>query len=467
MGDVLIAVSLALFPLLPTGFTYLGQNWPWALESFFLAVVAIGIVLLAPYRRDPLASPTLDVSAQPVRLVRLGYLTWLIPAVAAMFIGLMERSPVDWAFLQIQAEGLPLRLALPMNYVPDPFYPLRVGLNYLEGGLAFWLLSAALNRTSRPDRRIRLAINGCLVALALVSIIAIIQYFTRANLLDFWVRANPRLTRTHSTLNDPNALGSFLVLGIGLAGGVAWSARHVSADAWRSAGLLIILASAALVTTVSRAGLFGLVIAALVIAISRWVSERRSRAGTSGLVRRTVIAVFFGGLILGTAATVLITTRDSSALPSSPAEAVLGTLDVRRPLNNILTGRLRWWKAALAFGTEELSMGIGLGQFPRLYASYPDSEGPENAHNFFLQVFAEGGLLGLAGFGVFLGTIAAAFRTGSQARTSAQRMLAAGLQVGLLAFVLTCMTSHPLLNLSIQLWFASVMAVGLAALQTR
>jgi hypothetical protein len=46
-------------------------------------------------------------------------------------------------------------------------------------------------------------------------------------------------------------------------------------------------------------------------------------------------------------------------------------------------------------------------------------------------------------------------------------MLAAGLQVGLLAFVLTCITSHPLLNLSIQLWFASVMAVGLAALQTR
>ena len=112
-------------------------------------------------------------------------------------------------------------------------------------------------------------------------------------------------------------------------------------------------------------------------------------------------------------------------------------------------------------------MGIGLGQFPRLYASYPGSQGPENAHNFFLQVFAESGLIGLAGFGVFLGTIAAAFRTGPQARTPSQRTLAAWLQVGLLAFVLTCMTSHPLLNLSIQLWFASVMAVGLAALKTR
>jgi O-antigen ligase len=335
--------------------------------------------------------------------------------------------------------------------------------------VAFWLLSAAFNRTSRPDRRIHLAINGCLVATGLVSIIAIIQYFTRANLLDYWVRMNPGLTRAHSTLDDPNALASFLVLSIGLAGGVAWSAGHVLANARRSAGPLIVLglASAALVTTVSRAGLAGLVIAALVIAIGRWLSERRSRAGTSGLVRRTMIAMIAGGLIVATAAKVLITARDSSALPSTPAEAVLGTLDLRQPLDHTLRGRLNIWKAAVAFGTEEPSMGIGLGQFPRLYASYPDSQGPENAHNFFLQVFAESGLLGVAGFGVFLGTIAAAVRTGHQARTSSQRTLAAWLAVGLLAFVLTCMTSHPLLNLSNQLWLASIMAVGLAALKTR
>lgn len=468
-GDFVVAGSLALFPLLPTGFTYLGQWRPWALEGFFLAVVAVGIILLATYRRDPRASSTLDVSGQPVRLVRLGYLTWLIPVVAAMFIGLMERSPFDWAFLNVEAEGLLPRLTRPMHQVADPFYPLRVGLIYIEGGLAFWLLSAAFKRTSQPDRRIRLAIYGCLVAIGLVSTIAIIQYVTRANLLDYWVRANPGLTRSHSTLDDPNALASFLVLSIGLAGGVTWSAGHGLADWRRSAGPLSILglASAALVTTVSRAGLAAIVIAALAILIGRWVAERWSRPRHSGLGARTVIAMILGGLIMGTAALVLITTRDSSALPSTPAEAVLGTLDPRQPVDRILKGRLNIWKAAVDFGTEEWSLGIGLGQFPRLYASYPDSDGPENAHNFFLQVFAESGLLGLAGFSVFLGTIAAALRTGSQTRTGSQRTLAAWLAVGLLAFVLTWLTGHPLLNLSNQLWFASVMAVGLAALRAR
>ena len=42
--------------------------------------------------------------------------------------------------------------------------------------------------------------------------------------------------------------------------------------------------------------------------------------------------------------------------------------------------------------------------------------------------------------------------------------LAIGLSIGLLAFVLTWMTGHPMLNLSNQLWFACVLAVGLTAI---
>jgi hypothetical protein len=41
---------------------------------------------------------------------------------------------------------------------------------------------------------------------------------------------------------------------------------------------------------------------------------------------------------------------------------------------------------------------------------------------------------------------------------------ALGLSMGLVAFVLTWLTGHPLLNLSNQLWLAGVLAVGLAAL---
>ena len=467
MGDFLIAASLALFPLLPTGFTYLGQWRPWALEVFFLSIAAIGTILLATYRRDAPESSAPDVSAERVKLVRIGYATWLIPAVAAMCLGIMERSPFDWAILRVEAEGLVSRLGRPMHQVLDTFYPLRVGLTYLEGGLAFWLLSAALTRTSRPDRRIQLALNGCLIGMALVSSIAIVQYFTRWNLHEYWVRANPALTRAHSTLDDPNALASFLVLGIGVAGVAVWSAARGWAD-WRrsSAGLIVAaLALAALVATVSRAGFAALVIAAVIVVMGRWLSQRRSGARASRSVSRGVIAFVLGGVLLGASALVWNWARDASALPDTPAAAVLETLDLRQPLDRILKGRLEIWAAALAFGREEPALGIGLGQFPRLYASHPGADGPENAHNFFLQVFAESGLTGLAGFCLFLGSIVAAIRLGSASRTAQERRQAAWLAIGILAFVLTSVTGHPLLNLSNQLWFASVLAVGLAAMK--
>ena len=466
IGDFLIAASLALFPLLPTGFTYLGQSRPWALEVFFLSIAATGIVLLAAYRREASASHVPNVSTERVKLVRIGYVTWLIPAFAAMLIGLMERTPLEWEILRVEAGGLLARLGRPMHQAGDTFYPLRVGLTYLEGGLAFWLLSAALTRTARPDRRMQWALNGCLLAIGLVSGIAIIQYFTRWNLHEYWVRANPGLTRSHATLDDPNTLASFLVLGIGLAGSAAWSPARSLPGFRPSTGpvIVLVLALGALVTTVSRAGLGGLLIAAVFVLVGWGLAERRGRIRPSGVLRWAVIATIVSGFVIGIAL-LLMPKQDSSALPTTPVEAVLNLVDPRRPLDPNVKARLNPWKAAIDFGTDEWPLGNGLGQFPRLYASYPNSDGPENAHNFFLQVFAEVGVLGLAGLGVLLVTIAAALSTGFRTSTTAQRAQTAWLTLGLLAFVLTWMTGHPLLNLSNQLWFASVLAVGLLGLK--
>ncbi len=465
-GDILIGFSLAVFPLLPTGSTYLGYRWPWALEVFFLAMGMLGLMLIGPFR-IPLAAESKERDVG-VRLVRIGYLTWLIPVVAGTAIGLLGRSPADWEIWRAQADGLLVRLGHPMHQVADPYYPLRIGLIYLEGGLAFWLLSAGLRRTSQPGRRVAAAIDGALVGVGLVSTIAIVQYLTRANLMDHWVRANPDLTRSHSTLDDPNGLASFLVLGIGLAGGVAWPTT-TGASAWRrSVGPLMILAlaGAALVTTVSRAGLVSLVIAGVVCAV---LARKRGRPAPDRNHRVAVrggLAIVAGAILIWMTALVVAPRVDSDR-PRTPAEAIWETFDWNRPLDSILKGRLRIWKAAAEFGMDDLPLGIGVGQFPRLYSSYPGADGPENAHNFFLQVFAEGGLLGMLGLSVWLATIGAALRHRHHERDPAQRSVALWLSVGTLAFVLTWATGHPLLNLSNQLWFAAITALGLAALRER
>ncbi|MBM3779696.1 MAG: O-antigen ligase family protein, partial [Acidimicrobiia bacterium] len=92
--------------------------------------------------------------------------------------------------------------------------------------------------------------------------------------------------------------------------------------------------------------------------------------------------------------------------------------------------------------------GVGIGQYyPRsheymsdeLRAYYPY----ENAHNYFLQAFAELGLLGGA---LFLSVVATGLRLGwSALRAQPASPALSGLFAGCCGYLLTCVTGHPLL----------------------
>ena len=129
--DLAIAGTLALLPLLATGPTWLGLQWPWALEAVFL-IFATFALLVVLTTRAPAESASHPRHRQ--RLVARGYLIWLMPVVAAMVIGLLERNPLDAHLIRIEVDGLLGRLAAPMDQTADPFYPLRVGLTVVEGG---------------------------------------------------------------------------------------------------------------------------------------------------------------------------------------------------------------------------------------------------------------------------------------------------------------------------------------------
>jgi O-antigen ligase len=463
--DVVIAGTLALLPLLPTGPTYFGWRWPWALEATFLAAAALA-VLIALTIHAPAKSGSSPRRLQ--QIVARGYLTWLIPMVGAMSIGLLERNPADLALFRIQAEGegLMSRLAAPMNQAADPLYPLRVGLTVLEGGLMFLLLTTVLRRTAAPRRRAQAAVAGCLAGMTIVSVVAVVQYVTRANLHPYWVNLNPNLTRSHATLDDPNALASFLVLGIGLAAGVAWASNSLRRRVLALGAAA--LACGALVTTVSRGGVAALGIAAVIITAvlpNRVIDTGRHLRGLRlagrGVLMAGAIAVFAWGIAFA-----VLPKHTTTSAPETPVQALLQTVDPRQPVATLLKGRHLLWDAGLDLVTEYWIAGAGLGQFPRFVRGYPGAGGAENAHNYFLQVFAEGGIVAFAGLLALLGSIAWAMYRSIRRGDPATARFGLGLSVGLVAFVLTWLTGHPLLTLSNQLWFATVLAVGLAAAGT-
>lgn len=464
--DLAIAAFLALFPLLPTGPTYVGLDWPWALEGFFLLFAAVGLLLLlADQLRTPVGAA--GRNSESVRLIRRGYVIWLIPASAATLLGLVDRVPFDAALWQIEAQGLVGRLGQPMNQAADPFYPLRVGLTALEGGLMFWLLSVLLFRTADPDRRVKTATSGCLWGMALVSVVAIGQYLTGANLHEYWVRANPDLPRSHATLDDPNALASYLALGIGLASGVAWSATNGRPAV--GIAVLIALALVAMVTTESRAGWAGLILAALtcIALLPDALVRLRSAPHLLRRAARSSGFIMIAALFVWAVGSLALPKRTTSVPPSTPWEVAWQTIDPRVPLEKVLKGRQLWWRAGLDLAGHHRGLAAGFGAYPRFLATYPGSAGPENVHNYFIQVLAEAGVVGMAALVVLLVAIGCAVwpSPGERDLPDLPRVrLAVGLSAGLLAFVLTWLTGHPLLTLSNQLWLATVLAVGVAAI---
>jgi hypothetical protein len=111
--------------------------------------------------------------------------------------------------------------------------------------------------------------------------------------------------------------------------------------------------------------------------------------------------------------------------------------------------------------------GVGVGRFrersvafmpPVVRQAYPRGE---NAHNYFAQVIAE---LGLVGGGVFLWWIGAVLYRmwrGVSARPS--QPLVAALVAASAAYLVTCLTGHPLLVVGAAVPFWAVCGAGLAA----
>jgi hypothetical protein len=169
------------------------------------------------------------------------------------------------------------------------------------------------------------------------------------------------------------------------------------------------------------------------------------------------------GLLLWVAAFVALPKYEVARAPETPWDALVQTVDPRESLETILKRRHILWTAGAHMIANEPLAGSGLGQFPRLLAAHPGSDGPENAHNYFLQVLAEAGAIGLAALAVWLIAIVLVLRDAIRQGDLPRARLGWGLALGLLAYVLTWLTGHPLLNLSHQLWLAAVLAAGLAA----
>lgn len=218
-----------------------------------------------------------------------------------------------------------------------------------------------------------------------------------------------RFMRAHGTFEQPNPYGGYLGLTLPLALGLlAAGILRVNGGIRRTwmigAGASAALMLVALIMSWSRGAWLGLAAASAAMAIA--VVARGGRAA----VLSTALAILFVYFLLaGGLARVpqSIVQRFSDFVP------YLGVLDVEgkeiTDANFAVLERVAHWQAAWEMWTDHPWIGVGIGNYASVYPRYALPLWPlalGHAHNYYLNIAAEAGILGLLAY-LYLWAVAA------------------------------------------------------------
>lgn len=386
-----------------TGWTAqrLPSNLPRAVLLGFtwcLGALALGALFsLTAFRFDPLALPIacavgalalLTVNRPEVGIAaafplvmagNLGATTgppWLPGLVWAIFLFVLAalRDPrAEGAFLRMPRLGLALCGYLAASLVgfvlaSDTTTALPVMRSLITGALLFYAIASLVHER----RQVGWVLMGIAASAVTVGGLAVYQYLTGTLDVGFITDTGELVARATAGFGSPNTLAGFLLVLVPftLAGALAYPRARVPCF------LGLVIALLGIYVSFSRGALIALAFVPLV-----FLGARR--------------ALLVAPLLL-----VLIAT-----VAPGLARERFGSLTAQ---GSEVATRVDFWRAAENIWAVHPVLGVGLGGFPEAYATsripgkayLPTSlfEPPPHAHNLFLNLLAEQGLLGLVAF---------------------------------------------------------------------
>ena len=319
---------------------------------------------------------------------------------------------------------------------------------FLLEGLLLFSVSA---RVAAADGRFARHLAGTLAAsTAVAAALNLLQLVDSARRFDnFWGMLVQHIStaRLNTHYGDVNAAGSVFAMLVFVSAGLTLAARRRAAPMW---GIATAFIGLGLWMSGSRTAL----VAAAVALASLAVVAARTQMSTRARLMTNVACLL---MTLAAIAVIYAPTRGNQQA-SSVAVRV----------------RVEMARTTLRMVAEKPLFGVGLGEFyqrsgefssPELLAAFPPAR-HENAHNNFLQILAEAGLIGL---GAFLCLLAAALYVAARPLSTIPRdAFAWGSVAGLFAFLLTCFGGHPLLTreAGYAFWLVLGLAAGYASLTT-
>jgi O-antigen ligase len=371
----------------------------WALAVFFLGAVLMLIFWLA----DGWTLGTLRISRNVLQLPLLGMI----------LLGLIQLLPLrspDSAGVS----SLPFVKSLSL----DP-YSTRLIIVQITALLIYF--AAGLVFIDTP-RRLRLIVRTIVIFGFLLAIFGLTQSFTTSKV--YWIRELPQSQPFGPFINRHHFAGYMelalaVPLGLLFSGSLEKEKRFIYIFA---VGLM----SVALIMTNSRGGLISL-IAEIVFLVAVTGFRRRRGRRTSPEKKRDVKGA---AIRAGLALTLILGILGAVALlgGENGLSRLLGSINTDDPT----TGRAHFWSVTVDIIKTHPILGIGLGAFSVVYTGYDSRNGLfrlEQAHNDYLQVLSDGGVVG-AVLGLFF--VVSLFRMGF-ARRQSQDHFRRGVATGALA----------------------------------
>lgn len=336
----------------------------------------------------------------------------------------------------------------------DPATSLGEVGTFVVEGLALWLLLA---NAARAADVVRAAAVAVVVVAALLSLLSVAQEagvvgdgdaYGFSQLSDAVVAkddATGQGARRHAgPIGEQNRWAQCLALTIPL--GVALAARDRSRVVRLACLAAVPAIGAGIVLTYSRGAAVGLVLATLVAVALRWVP----RAATLGALAVVVVVLAVGAPVFAARVSTVVTARASVAGEgTAPGDDDGGG---GTGTDGSFANRSVEASAATAVFVHHPLVGVGPGLFPTYFQDEARRLGAERivgvdrqAHNLYLGLAADSGLLGLIAFGgvvaTTIGPLLAVRRRTAEARPD-QAALATGFAMTIVVYLTTGLFLH-------------------------
>ena len=405
----------------------------WALAIFFLGATTIAILWLI----DSWKLGSFRISRNVLQWSLLGML------LLGVFQLLPLRRPPD-----VGVHTIPLVSSLSFDPYSTRFILVQVA--------ALLIYFAAVLVFVDTPKRLRLLVRTIAVFGFFLAIFGLTQSFTSPDKV-YWFRDMPQSQAFGPFINRHHFAGYMelalaLPLGLVFTGAVEREKKFIYLFA---AGLMAV----ALVMTNSRGGIISLLAELLFLVATMGLRHRhrhrkeseerqpriKSAAMKAGLALALVVALFGGVVLLG----------GEDALTR-----VVGSVNTDDPT----TGRAHFWSVTVDIIKTHPWIGTGLGAFGVVYTGYDSRNGTyrlEQAHNDYLQVLSDGGIIG-AVIGLFF--VINLFRMGFMRRDSRddfRRGVATGAMAGCFAVLV-----HSFFDFTLHTPANALLFLVLAALAT-